>query len=112
VEIVDAELLEDKAYAAMANAPADWVKTLLGKLDSMRRSKERGFNVTYETRHTSNKFIGRVENIFVNLPKSLEWRPFYTHDLTLLVDICKEVQEVSIQHQLSQKCSIGIRPGM
>ncbi len=37
----------------------------------------------------------------------MEWRSFYTHDLTLLFDICKEVQEVSIQHQLSEKCSTG-----
>jgi len=28
------------------------------------------------------------------------------------MDFCEQVQEVSIQHQLSQKCSIGIRPGL
>ena len=36
VEIVDAELIEDKEYATMGKTPADRVKTLLGKLDSVR----------------------------------------------------------------------------
>jgi len=78
---------------------SDRVKTLLGKLDSMRRSKERGSPITYEIRRLSNKFIGQVENIFANLPKPLEWRSFFDNDLPLLVDFCEEVQEVSIQHR-------------
>ena len=36
VEIVDAELIEDKEYLSMGDKPADRVKTLLGKLDSVR----------------------------------------------------------------------------
>ena len=66
VDIVDAELIEDIEYLSMGEKPADRVKTLLGKLDSMRRSKERGYDVSEEVRHTSNKFVGRVENIFAN----------------------------------------------
>ena len=112
MEIVDAELIEDTQYASMGKKPADRVKTLLGKLDSVRRSEELGYEVASEAKLTSNKFIGSVQEIFKNLPKPMEWRSFYTHDLTLPVDICKEDQEVSIQHQLSEKCSIGIRPGM
>ncbi len=42
VEIVDAELIEDIEYLSMGKTPADRVKTLLGKLDSVRRSKELG----------------------------------------------------------------------
>jgi len=41
VEIVDAELIEDTQYASMGKKPADRVKTLLGKLDSVRRTQER-----------------------------------------------------------------------
>ncbi len=107
VEIVDAELMEDKQYASMGKKPADRVKTLLGKLKSMRRSKERGYNVSEELRHTSHKFVRRVEKIFKNLPKPLEWQSFYNHDLPLLIDFCEEVQEASIQPQLIEKCSIG-----
>jgi len=72
---------------------------LLEKLKSMQRSIERGYTVSEEIKHTSNKFVGRVENIFVNLPKPLEWLSFYLHDLPLLIDFCEEVQEISIQHR-------------
>jgi len=97
-EIVDAELMEDEEYAAMGKKPADRVKTLLAKLDSVRRSRELGYEVATQARLTSHKFMGSVEKIFKNLPKSLEWRSFYNNDLPLLMDFCKEVQEVSIQH--------------
>ena len=43
----------------------------------------------------------RVDQIFKNLPKPLEWLSFLNNDLPLLIDFCEEVQEVSIQHQLS-----------
>lgn len=46
VEIVDAELIEDKEYLFMGDNPADRVKTLLGKLDSVRGSQERGSKVS------------------------------------------------------------------
>ena len=98
VEIVDAELMDDKQYASMGKKPADRVKTLLGKLHSITISKNRGSRISKEAELLFNKFVKQVEKIFKNLPKSLEWRSFYTHDLTLLVDICKEVQDISIQH--------------
>jgi len=107
VEMVDAELIEDKQYASMGKKPADRVKALLGKLHSITNSKDRGSKVSKENEALLNKFIQQVEKIFKNLPKSLEWRSFYINDLPLLMDISEEVQEVSIQHHLSQKCSIG-----
>ena len=98
----------------MGKKPADRVKTLLGKLDSIRRSKKRGYNVSDEIRHTSNKFVGRVENIFANLPKPLEWLLFFNHNLPLLIDFCEEVQEISIQHRPSPRpaCQMAGRPGL
>ena len=96
VAIVDADLIEDKQYASMGKKPADRVRTLLGKLKSMRRSKERGYNISKELRQTSNKFVRRVEEIFKTLPKPLEWLSFLNHDLPILMDICQEVQKVSI----------------
>ena len=102
VEIVDAELIQDKEYAAMGKSPADRVKTLLGKIDSVRRSRERGFNPAKEAKQTSHKFVGRVEKIFKNLPKPLEWRSFFNHDLPLLIDFCEEVRDVSIRQRLNR----------
>ncbi len=94
---------EGKGHKAeMGEKPADRVKTLLVKLDSVRRCKERGFNVSEEIKHTSNKFIGRVEKIFKNLPKPLEWLSFMNNDLPILMDISKEVQKISIQNGLNR----------
>lgn len=107
VEIVDAGLIEDKEYASIGKKPADRVKTLLGKLDLVRRSQERGSSVSKQSKSLSHKFMGQVEKIFKNLPKPLEWRSFYNNDLPIVIDFCEEVQEVSIQPQLSEKCSIG-----
>jgi len=80
--------------------PADRVKTMLGKLDSARRSKELGYKVAIQASLTSHKFVGSVEKILKNLPKPLEWRSFLNNDLPLLVDICREVQEASTQNRL------------
>ena len=92
---------------SMGKTPAGRVKTLLGKLDSVRRSKELGYEVATQARLTSHKFMGSVEKIFKNLPKPLEWRSCYRHELPILMDISEEVREASIQPQLSEKCSIG-----
>ena len=82
--------------------PLERVSKLLAKLDYIRRSEERGFTPTEETQGTSNKFVGRVENIFINLPKPLEWLSFYRHDLPLLMDISSSVQDASIQYSLNK----------
>jgi len=103
VEIVDAELIEDREYASMGKSSADRVKILLGKRDSIRRSKERGSEVSTQPKVLFHKFMEQLENIFKNLPKPMEWRSFYSNGLPLLIDFCKEVREVSIQHQLSQQ---------
>ncbi len=113
VEMVDvdlieyAELIEDKENASMGKKPVDRVKSLLGKLDSVRRSQVRRSEVSCHLKALSRKFAGQVEKIFKNLPKSLEWRSFYRHDLPILMDINEEVRKISIQPQLSEKCSIG-----
>jgi len=112
VDIVDAELMEDIEYLSMGKTPADRVKTLLAKLDSVRSSQERGSEVSSPSKAQFHKFVEQVDQIFKTLPNSLEWRSFYTHDLTLLVDICKEVQDISIQHNPWPRPglqSVGIR---
>ncbi len=102
VDYVDAELIEDKEYGSMGKNPVDRVKTLLSKLDSMRRSEARGSSITDDVELLSGKFAGQVEKIFDNLPKPLEWQSFYRHDLPILLSTCKEVQDASIQHNLNK----------
>ena len=75
------------------------MKTLLGRLHSISISKNRGSKISKKAELLFNKFVKQVDKIFKNLPKSLEWQSFYVNDLPLLMDICKEVQEVSIQHR-------------
>jgi hypothetical protein len=62
-------------------------------------SEIRGSKISKKAELLFNKFVKQVDKIFKNLPKSLEWQSFYIHDLPLLLDISKEVQEVSIQHR-------------
>ena len=102
VEIVDAELIEDKRYGTMGKTAAGRVKTLLDRLDFVRRSKQRGYEISDQAAMTSHKFVGRVEQMFRNLPKPLEWRSFYNHDLPLLMDFCEEVREISIRQRLNK----------
>jgi len=42
VEIVDSELIKEKEYASMGKNPANRVRDLLGKLDTLRRGKRAG----------------------------------------------------------------------
>ncbi len=58
--IEDAELIEDKQYDAMGKNPADRVKNLLGKLDSVRSSQERGSSVSSKSKVLFHKFMEQV----------------------------------------------------
>ncbi len=102
VELVDAELIEDKQYASMGKNPADRVKTLLGKLHSIICNKRRGSKVSKETELLYSKFTIQVKKIFENLPKPLEWRSFYLNDLPILMDINEGVRKASNQNHLAR----------
>jgi len=58
--------------------------------------------VSKEAASLLRKFAQQVERIFKNLPKPLEWRSFFRDDLPILMDICEEVQKVSIQKGLNR----------
>ena len=81
VNLVDAQLIEDKQYASMGKEPADRVKALLGKLKAARRSKERGYNPSEELMHTTNNYVRRVEEIFKN--RNFSIIPGYTGKIPL-----------------------------
>ena len=102
VNYVDAQLSDDGEYASMGADSVARVKTLLGKLDSVRSSRERGSNVVSLAKKLFHKFMEQVEEIFKNLPKPLEWRSFYNNDLNLIVQADQAVRKVSIQNQLTK----------
>jgi len=102
VEIVDAELIKDQEYGSMGKNPMDQMKTLLGKLDSMRRSQDRESKVSSQSKKLFHKFMEQVDKAFNNFPNPLEWLPFYTYDLPLLLYTCAKVRNTSIQHNLNK----------
>ncbi len=93
---------KDPWYLTVGKTPLERVHQLLSKLDSIRRSKERGSVVLDAEKDLSHKFMGQVEFIFKNLPKPLKWQYFLMHDLILLTDIPSKVQKASVKHSLNK----------
>jgi hypothetical protein len=102
VEMIDAELVEDSEYVAFGTTPVQRIVKLLGRLDSVRRSEDRGYEVNDVGINTSYKFIGRLEKIFDALPKPVEWRSFYTNDLPLITKLDPKVREWAIANKLNK----------
>jgi len=102
VDIIDVEMNKEPEYLTVGKTPLERVVKLLSKIDSIRRSKERGSVVLETENDLSNKFIGQVESIFNNLPKPLKWQSFLMNDLILLTDIPSKVQKASIKHALNK----------
>jgi len=100
VEIVDAELIEDKEYALMGNKPANRVKILLGKFHSTTSSKNRGSKVLKKGNLLLSTCTQQLEEIFKTLLKSLEWRSFYRYDLRIPMDIYQDVRKLVIQKEI------------
>ena len=61
VDLVDAELSGDNEYVAMGAEPVDRVKALLGKLDAVRRSDQRGSDISDHAIKLSRRFTGQLE---------------------------------------------------
>ena len=102
IKIIDAEMGKEPGYLTVGKTPLERVHKILSKLDSIRRSRERGSVVLETENDLSNKYVGQVESIFKNLPKPLKWQSFLLHDLVLLTDIPSKVQKASVKHSLNK----------
>ena len=102
IEIIDVEMAKEPEYLTVGKTPLERVHKLLSKIDSIRRSKERGSVVLETEKGLSNKYVGQVESIFNNLPKPLKWQSFLMNDLILLTDIPLIVQTASVRHGLNK----------
>jgi hypothetical protein len=69
--------------AAFGPTSIDRVSALLGKLDSVKASQERGSEVKKEAKRLFNKFIEQLEPVFSGLPRATDWQSFYRNDLPL-----------------------------
>jgi len=93
---------KDPWYLTVGKTPLEKVNKLLSKFDSIRRNKERVSLVLEVDKDLSHKYVGQVESIFKNLPKSLKWQSFLMHDLILLTDIPLKVQKALVKLGLNK----------
>ncbi len=49
-----------------------------------------------------DKFIKQIERIFDSLPKSTEWRSFYSNDLPLVTDVDPKVRDWAVKLKLNK----------
>jgi hypothetical protein len=90
------EIRKGLHYLTVGKTSLERVHKLLSKLNSIRRSRERGFVVLKAENDLSNKFIGQMELILKILPKPLKWQSFLMNDLTLLTDIPSKIKKASV----------------
>ena len=95
-ELIDAELLmtfgdEYLAYSRL-DEPRWRVKGLLTAMESDRRNG---------TEKVTDKFVGKVDSVFVGLPKPKDRETFTRHDLPLLFT-ATEVQQFALEHKLNK----------
>jgi ParB/RepB/Spo0J family partition protein len=102
VEIIDAHLIEDKDYAEMGNDPVNRVNTLLGKLNSLVNNQHKQSSISESRLQQVHKFMNPMKQIFKNLPKRLEWKSFYVNDLPIIVEICEDIRQISLENQLNK----------
>jgi hypothetical protein len=72
-----------------------------------------------ELKHTTNRYVRRVEKIFKNMLNHMEWLSFLNYNLPLAIDFCKVDQEAAMQNGLNGaqtpglgKTQISIESGM
>ena len=92
-DYVDVLMCNDEEYANIDRPPIERLGWMLMKLDSDRRN---------ETDSFTNKFVGKIEKAFVSLPRPVNWRSFFNHDLKPYLKMDNEVKDVAIQKKLKK----------
>ena len=95
VSWLDANLAGDAFYDEGGETALRKVRMALGKMHG---------DVRHDTDKVANKFIGKVERLFKQLRKPIEWHAFYNNDLPLVeaLDTDKNLAEVAVKHKLSK----------
>ena len=102
VELIDAELIDDEEYASKGGMPVERVKWVLGRLTGADNAKSKNYEVTDRAQSHINNFVNTIERIFSSLPKPIQWRAFYNHDLPLVTDLDPTVMEWAIANKLNK----------
>jgi putative cell wall-binding protein len=82
--------------------PVNRVNTLIGKLNSVVNNQNKQSNISESRLQQVHKFMNPVKKIFKNLPKRLEWKSFYVNDLPIIMEICEDIRQISLENQLNK----------
>jgi hypothetical protein len=103
VEMIDAELIEDEEYQGFGDTPTDRVKWVLSRMAALESIKNKGEDETKCTFYNKiNKFVNLIVAITKSLPRPINWRSFYNHDLQLITKLDKDVAEVAAVNKLNK----------
>jgi len=86
----------------MGDTPEDRVHYLLSKMTSVNNNQLKHSQNSDDRLQQVHKFVYPVEKIFKNLPKRLEWKSFFVHDLPLIEGVCEDIREISFKNQLNK----------
>ncbi len=95
------EFSGDYAPLSPVQEPKWRVKSLLMKLESVRKAIAKKETPSDELLAIRSKFAAETEKIFSGLPKPKDFITFASHDLPLLFTPA-EVQEFALKHRLNK----------
>jgi hypothetical protein len=96
------EKLQDLAASIENDDPVNRVNTLLGKLNSVVNNQNKQSTISESRLQQVHKFMNPMKKIFKNLPKRLEWKSFYVNDLPIIMEICEDIRQISLENQLNK----------
>jgi hypothetical protein len=96
------EKLQDLAASIENDDPVNRVNTLLGKLNSVVNNQNKQSTIFESRLQQVHKFMNPIKKIFKNLPKRLEWKCFYVNDLPIIMEICEDIRQISLENQLNK----------
>ena len=86
----------------MGDDPVNRVTTLLGKLNSVVNNLNKQSTISESRLQQVHKFMNLVKKIFKSLPKRLEWKRFYVNNLPIIMEICEDIRQISLENQLNK----------
>ena len=96
------EKLQDLAASIENDDPVNRVNTLLGKLNSVVNNQNKQSTIFESRLQQVHKFMNPMKKIFKNHPKRLEWKCFYVNDLPIIMEICEDIRQISLENQLNK----------
>lgn len=97
IDIIGAEFADEAEFMALGNTDGERVRLLLGRLKTAHHNE----SVSDAAINFSNKFITKVEAVFANLPKPVDWHSFYQNDLKI-TEIPDDIKQWAAANKLNK----------